>query len=142
MDDIDSIVRNHPLACGACNKCCRKNPGVLLFPELGDDPSLYDTYAELVDGRQLVKAKPNGDCTYLDLEKGCTIYEKRPRVCRSYDCRSDYITWVAHPREERRALMKSGRLNSGVQKEGRLRLKKILDLKKNLDGDTRPASAD
>lgn len=28
--------------------------------------------------------RPNGDCLYLDSERRCTIYDKRPSVCRRF----------------------------------------------------------
>jgi Fe-S-cluster containining protein len=28
--------------------------------------------------------RPNGDCLYLDAERRCTIYDKRPAVCRRF----------------------------------------------------------
>lgn len=126
MGPVEDVLKDQPLACGACNKCCRKKPGILLFPEIGDDPSVYGDNVEMVDDRYILKTKSNGDCIYLDLKTGCTNYENRPTVCRTYDCRSDYIQWIAKPRTERRAMMKKGLLNQGVQKEGRSRLKAIL----------------
>ncbi len=131
MGQIDDILKDQPLNCGACNKCCRKNPGIFLLPEYGDDPALYEGALDEMDGRPILKTKSNGDCIYLDLEKGCMNYENRPRVCRTYDCRSDYMQWVVKPRAERRAMMKSGQLNQGVQKEGRTRLKAILGSKQS-----------
>lgn len=33
----------------------------------------------------VIQRKANGDCIYLDLKtRRCTIYEKRPRVCREF----------------------------------------------------------
>tara|TARA_E500000305_G_C3806593_1_gene136489 strand:- start:73 stop:489 length:417 start_codon:yes stop_codon:yes gene_type:complete len=132
MGQVEDVLKNQPLDCGACNKCCRKKPGILLFPEIGDDPAVYGDNVEIVDDRPILKTKPNGDCVYLDLETGCTNYENRPRVCRTYDCRSDYIQWIEKPRAERRAMMKKGLLNQSVQKEGRTRLKAILQSKRPL----------
>ena len=37
-------------------------------------------------GQLMIAHKPNGDCVYLG-ESGCTIHEKRPRMCREMDCR-------------------------------------------------------
>jgi Fe-S-cluster containining protein len=53
---------------------------------MGDDPSLYET---VMDGGKIKFAKrENGgkSCRYLGAT-GCTIYEKRPWVCRNFDCR-------------------------------------------------------
>lgn len=56
-----------------------------MHPECGDDASQYLT--EMYEGRVILQHKPNGDCIYLDREKGCTIHERRPVVCRELDCR-------------------------------------------------------
>ncbi|MEQ9517823.1 MAG: hypothetical protein RLN89_00140, partial [Parvibaculum sp.] len=72
---------------------------------------------------------------FLDRAKGCTAYDIRPNPCRSYDCRRDYMKWVAEPRAERRALLKRGFLKKHVQQEGRRLLKKIL----KETGDSLPA---
>jgi Fe-S-cluster containining protein len=35
-------------------------------------------------GLFLMEARPNGDCLYLDKERRCTVYDKRPGVCRQF----------------------------------------------------------
>ena len=38
---------------------------------------------------------PSGHCTYLDRESlKCTIWERRPSVCRQYSCKSDTRVWA------------------------------------------------
>jgi Fe-S-cluster containining protein len=32
-------------------------------------------------------------CAYLG-EQGCTVYDRRPATCRSYDCRQDPRVWI------------------------------------------------
>jgi Fe-S-cluster containining protein len=32
----------------------------------------------------LMEARPNGDCLYLDENRQCRVYEKRPNVCRQF----------------------------------------------------------
>lgn len=70
--------------CGSCNECCR-NDAIFMHPECGDNPADYDT--EMYEGRLILKHKPNGDCIYLDREKGCTIWDRRPTICKELDCR-------------------------------------------------------
>lgn len=37
----------------------------------------------------------DGYCVHNDPEgRGCTVHDHRPRVCRSYDCRSDPRVWI------------------------------------------------
>jgi hypothetical protein len=38
---------------------------------------------------------PNGLCIHLDRDCRCSIWEKRPRVCREYNCNADYLLQVA-----------------------------------------------
>jgi len=48
--------------CGTCNACCK----VFEIPEL---------------------TKPAGDwCKHCDVGVGCTIYDARPEICRSFEC--------------------------------------------------------
>lgn len=44
----------------------------------------YET--ESVNGRQVLAHKLNGDCVYLG-PGGCSIYDRRPILCRAFDCR-------------------------------------------------------
>lgn len=126
MDEVEALILMNPLDCGSCSNCCQSNPGIYILEELDDDPSLYEGYLDYRDGQPILKTKPNGDCIFLDREKGCTAYDIRPNPCRSYDCRRDYMKWIAEPRAERRALLKRGFLKKHVQYEGRKRLKAIL----------------
>jgi len=43
-----------------------------------------------------VDKAPDGLCIHLDGETHrCSIWEKRPRVCREYSCNNDYLLQVA-----------------------------------------------
>lgn len=84
--------------CGTCTACCRSRqfvhvqadetetlariPERLLFPAPGQPA-----------GTQLVGYDAEGRCPMLG-ESGCSIYEHRPRACRSYDCRVFAATGV------------------------------------------------
>ena len=50
---------------------------------MDEDRTDYETV--LIDGHAVLAHKPNGDCVYLGAS-GCTIYEKRPLMCRRFDC--------------------------------------------------------
>ena len=128
MQTIEDIVRENPIDCGACTKCCRHFPSIFILPELGDDLSLYegDIERDPTYGKIRLKYQPNGDCIYLDRKTGCTAYDKRPRICHAYDCREGYIKNMSHSRTERRALMKAGTIDEAVHKEGQKRLKALL----------------
>ncbi len=45
-----------------------------------DDASSYE-----MDEVGYLKRRPNGACIYLG-ETGCTIYERRPEMCRIFHC--------------------------------------------------------
>jgi uncharacterized protein len=52
-----------------------------------------------VDGstpKGCVDKAPDGLCIHLDrTTQRCGVWEKRPRVCREYDCNTDYLLQVA-----------------------------------------------
>jgi hypothetical protein len=73
----------HTLHCNGCTACCRWG-AVVLQPN--DRPEDYET-APLGDLTVLKQKEDGKTCWYLDEEKGCTIYDKRPTVCRAFDCR-------------------------------------------------------
>lgn len=43
-----------------------------------------------------IAQKPNGYCVHIDQTHGCNcaVYENRPLVCRTYDCREDKRIWL------------------------------------------------
>ncbi len=42
-----------------------------------------------------IKQAKDGYCTHSDPQtRGCTIHDKRPHVCRQYDCRNDRRIWI------------------------------------------------
>jgi len=70
--------------CDGCTLCCQGD-AVFLHPECGDDPRRYRT--EPAGERLMLAHKANGDCIYLQRRSGCTIWDRRPTVCREMDCR-------------------------------------------------------
>lgn len=54
---------------------------------------MWQTYQR--DGGTFLATRANGDCVYL-CAGGCSIYDTRPNICRSYDCR-DYATHPGMP---------------------------------------------
>jgi Fe-S-cluster containining protein len=105
-----------PVPCGSCTLCCRHQK-VFLFP--GDDAAAllavrgYNS-ATGKEGWRL-QQKRNGDCLFLG-ERGCTIYERRPSVCRLYDCRDHYYLPAA---ERRRREAESGPHDKIINARGR-----------------------
>ena len=64
---------------------------------------------------------PSGACVYLG-ESGCTIYSRRPSLCRSFDCRKHYLIL---PRQDRDNLVRLGLSSRAVFNAGRARLKTL-----------------
>jgi Fe-S-cluster containining protein len=97
-----------PLKCDGCRACCLWEQ-IWIRPEMGDDPSLYETVVDVADGGKIKIAKrENGgqSCRYLGA-KGCTIYDKRPFLCREFDCRAYMMDKLqGRNRQSRRALYK------------------------------------
>lgn len=101
--------RARDLDCGGCVECCRGD-AIFLHPECGDDVSMYDW--EPYEGRPILKHKPNGDCIYLG-DKGCTIHDRAPVICRELDCRllvaDARFRDAVQSRKRRKALEKAAR---------------------------------
>ncbi len=69
--------------CNGCTACC--HGPIVLHPSLGDDPTRYATVQDAEWGVKLAQ-KPDGSCVYLK-DGGCGIHERRPAICRAFDCR-------------------------------------------------------
>lgn len=81
--DIDCAARLH--LCGA--RCCRLEAS-LGQQDLDERELEWETQRPYV-----IKRAEDGYCTYLGDNGGCTCYEKRPTVCRVFDCRNDKRIW-------------------------------------------------
>lgn len=76
--------------CNGCTLCCQGD-AIRLTEE--DNPADYLTEPHsYIAGALMLAHKANGDCIYLD-EKGCSIHERAPSLCRSADCRSIAIKY-------------------------------------------------
>ena len=71
--------------CGACSACCHY-PGIVV-DEKRDRKRLAHLLTERSpDGELVLQRRSDGACAHLG-ERGCTVYEQRPSVCRTFDCR-------------------------------------------------------
>jgi Fe-S-cluster containining protein len=80
--------------CTRCGKCCTGEPGfvwvndaeLLALGEFRGESveEVAGLYTRLDGGRRTLREKANGDCVFYDREKGCTVYEVRPRQCRTW----------------------------------------------------------
>jgi hypothetical protein len=112
--------------CNGCTACCRWEL-IFLMPECGDDPSMYLTEPAWnpVSQREgyALQHKEDGSCIYLG-EKGCTIHDHAPIICKEFDCR---LWYLSIPRAERRRREKAGITTREVMKAGMLRAKTLFD---------------
>lgn len=105
--------------CGSCRLCCKGDS--IILHEGHDNPNNYETVEILspITGKPtlILAHKENGDCIYLG-ENGCTIYEKRPMICREFDCRK-FASCVPH--KYREALIRNGKIRRLVVNAGQKR---------------------
>lgn len=77
--------------CGPCVACCSSSQFVHIGPDERDalahiPKALLFPAPRLPRGHVLMGYDDEGRCPMLRAE-GCSIYEHRPRTCRTYDCR-------------------------------------------------------
>jgi Fe-S-cluster containining protein len=85
--------------CDGCTACCTSSQFVHIGA--GETDTLAHIPAELVfpaprlpPGNVVLGYDKNGHCPML-VDGACSIYEHRPRACRTYDCRVFAATGVA-----------------------------------------------
>ncbi|MBI2920005.1 MAG: YkgJ family cysteine cluster protein [Planctomycetes bacterium] len=106
-----------------CGECCsgKHGPGAVWV-----DPAEMQAIAEalrmpfetftskfvrLVDGRYSLVEKPNFDCAFYEAGKGCTVYNARPRQCRTFPFWGRIL-------RSRRSWEESGRCCPGINEPG------------------------
>jgi Fe-S-cluster containining protein len=77
--------------CGTCTACCTSSQFVHVAPDETDalahiSRDLLFRAPGLPKGHVLMGYDEHGHCPMLR-DGGCSIYEHRPRTCRTYDCR-------------------------------------------------------
>jgi len=117
--------------CHGCTACCASNQSLFLHPDQGDDVESYQhrVVTDRVTGNPvfLLATTTSGECVYLG-SSGCSIYERRPLLCRSFDCRQYYLIL---PRRDRDNLVKLGLSSRAVFNAGRARLKSLSPEERN-----------
>ncbi len=95
MSSVLPATDDQPIACSACQACCCQLP-VLLLP--GDAPPEHFIDID-AHGMQIMGKSDDGWCAALDRDTmRCTIYARRPWVCRAFamagdDCREVRADW-------------------------------------------------
>ncbi len=122
---MTSVKRETPVPCNGCTECCRSGQGLFLHPDRGDDIDSYRhrMMADPATGQAiwLLAVDENNACVYLG-DSGCTIYARRPLLCRSFDCRKHYLML---PKQDRDNLVALGLSSRAVFNAGRSRLKTL-----------------
>lgn len=81
--------------CTGCGDCCTGAPGYVwvnqaeidaLAERLEMDPAKFEKkYVRQIGVRRSLVEYKNGDCVFFDNEsRKCTVYEQRPRQCRTW----------------------------------------------------------
>lgn len=103
---LDTLLRDAPadVPCGLCNACCRTFHQLHIRPDERRVrrrlPRGYLTAAcGLPPGYLLLGYTEDGACPML-ADGRCSIYEDRPLVCRTYDCRLYAATGVEPDRAD------------------------------------------
>jgi Fe-S-cluster containining protein len=94
LRDMERALRGEidaDVPCGGCTACCRSSQFVHIGPDETDTLAhipreLLFPAPRLPKGNVVLGYDEDGCCPMLG-EAGCTIYEHRPRACRTYDCR-------------------------------------------------------
>ena len=104
LSDMNAWVRYRPTLCKSCwASCCHGMPVEVSVPDLvrlglitehqaACDPEAAAgelAQAGVLAGRQsplvyVLAQKPDGDCIFLDESRRCTVYAKRPEICRQF----------------------------------------------------------
>lgn len=94
LDATRVAIRGHAGAdvpCDGCTACCESGNFVHIDPDETDakrhiPAELRFPAPGLPAGHQVMGHDEHGRCPML-VDRRCSIYEQRPRACRTYDCR-------------------------------------------------------
>jgi Fe-S-cluster containining protein len=94
MTEIQGAIRGEhgaEVPCGGCTACCTSSQFIHIDPDETDTlsripPNLLVPAPGLPRGHVVLGYDERGHCPML-IDDECSIYEHRPRTCRTYDCR-------------------------------------------------------
>jgi len=94
LDGMQAALRGEhdaDVPCGTCTACCTSSQFVHIEPDETDALALIPAALlfpapRLPKGHVLLGYDERGHCPML-VDGRCSIYEHRPRTCRTYDCR-------------------------------------------------------
>ena len=106
--------------CNGCTACCHSV--IMLLPDGGDAVETYDheikTIAPGLTG-PVLKQNADGSCIYLK-DNACSIHERAPLICQSFDCRGWFLKFTRH--ERRKMMAQGGEYQRAIFEAGRARL--------------------
>lgn len=82
-DTGEGQVKGIAVPCGECKACC-SHINAQLFPH--ELKLNFKTKFSKADNKYHLKRLVNGNCVYLN-DLGCSIHNRVPTVCRTFDCR-------------------------------------------------------
>jgi Fe-S-cluster containining protein len=102
FDDLRAAVRGErdaDVPCDGCTACCRSSQFVHIAPDETDTLAAVPVALRfpapgLPRGHVVLGYDERGHCPML-VDDRCSIYEARPRACRTYDCRVFAASGVA-----------------------------------------------
>ena len=94
LADTQAAIRGEhdaTVPCGECTACCTSSQFVHVGPEETDTlahlpASVLFPAPGFPPGHLLMGYDDRGHCPMF-VDDGCSVYEHRPRTCRTYDCR-------------------------------------------------------
>jgi Fe-S-cluster containining protein len=94
LEEVQAAIAGEAAAdvpCGGCTACCTSSQFIHIGPDETDtlshiDPNLLVPAPRLARGHVVLGYDEQGHCPML-IDNACSIYEHRPRTCRTYDCR-------------------------------------------------------
>jgi Putative zinc- or iron-chelating domain len=75
-----------PVPCAGCSACCYY-AGIPVDKKRDRRRLLHLLTERDRDGELVLQRRADGACVHLG-DRGCTVYEHRPAVCRNFDCRA------------------------------------------------------
>ena len=75
-----------PVPCAGCSACCYYD-GIPVDKKRDSRRLPHLLTERTCDGGLVLQRRADGACIHLGAQ-GCTVYEHRPSVCRSFDCRA------------------------------------------------------
>jgi hypothetical protein len=91
--NIKTVLENvGKTPCNGCVECCYHHR-VDFDPALEPPENLRHLDYHMEGKDAVLNKRENGACVHLG-ERGCTVYEHRPRACLAYDCRLFSLTHV------------------------------------------------